>query len=186
MTRTGPVRTTGGTRPADVLARLLAGPLTSAGFELEGVDVRRAGPRHVIAVAIDHDDGVDLDRVAAASRLVSAVLDEAGELPAALSGPYTLEVTSRGVDAPLLLPRHWRRASGRLVDVRRAGGSALVGRVRAADEHGAELDVGGNRVRVEFADVTRAIVQLEFHHPQADEAGAEPDLDQHDEQEVSR
>ena len=37
--------------------------------------------------------------------------------------PYTLEVTSRGVDRPLTLPRHWRRNEDRLVKATLADGS---------------------------------------------------------------
>ena len=35
--------------------------------------------------------------------------------------PYTLEVSSPGVDRPLTEPRHWRRAAGRLVKVKVTG-----------------------------------------------------------------
>nr|MDT0666278.1 ribosome maturation factor RimP [Micromonospora sp. DSM 115978] len=72
----------------------------------------KAGARSVVRVVVDRDGGIDLDAVAEASRLVSAVLDEGrGPLP----GAYVLEVTSPGVDRPLTRPRHWQRAVGRLV-----------------------------------------------------------------------
>ena len=64
--------------------------------------------------------------------------------------PYTLEVSSPGVDRPLTDPRHWRRAVGRLVQVAvtDAGASGSIsGRVLAADSDGVTLDVEGTRRR---------------------------------------
>ena len=92
----------------------LAAPLADLGLDVEAVELSPAGERRVLRVAVDKDGGVTLDDVAEATRAVSAVLDESDALG---EQPYTLEVTSRGVDRPLTLPRHWRRNVGRLVTV---------------------------------------------------------------------
>lgn len=148
------------------LSRLLSAPLAAAGFDLEEVGITRAGQRHVVAVAVDRDGGVDLDAVADASRVVAAALDDdAVSLPTALDRAYTLEVTSRGVGAPLTAPRHWRRAVGRLVEVRRRGVAAVTGRVTAADDDGAELATPTGSVGIDYAAVTGALVQVEFSRP---------------------
>jgi ribosome maturation factor RimP len=85
--------------------------------------------------------------------------------------PYVLEVTSPGVDRPLTRPAHWRRASGRLVRAVLTDGKTVTGRVQAADENGADLLVGerGEPRRVQFADVNRAQVQIEFAPTGADD-----------------
>lgn len=183
MIATGP----DGSRPSDVLAGLLSAPLAGAGFDLEEIRVRRAGRRSVVAVAVDRDGGLDLDAVADASRLVSAVLDENdARLPSALRAAYTLEVTSRGADAPLTAPRHWRRALGRLVEVKWRGEEQVVGRVSGADEAGADLVVdsakpgakrGGTQaegpasVRIAYDQVAHARVRLEFSRPAGSDLG---------------
>jgi ribosome maturation factor RimP len=82
--------------------------------------------------------------------------DALGELP------YTLEVTSRGVDRPLTLPRHWIRNVGRLVEVAVTDGPVMTGRITAADEAGADLDVQGEPRRVAYTEVRRALIQVEF------------------------
>jgi ribosome maturation factor RimP len=170
VTHSGP----GGGRPADVLIGLLTEPLAAAGFDLEEVAVRRAGARHVVVVAIDRDDAMDLDAVTEASRIVSEVLDaDDRSLPPALRDAYTLEVASRGVDSPLTLPRHWRRAIGRLVQVRRRQAVAVTGRVLAASEDGAELDVAGKSLHVDYSEVAGALVQVEFNRPAADPGDVE-------------
>jgi ribosome maturation factor RimP len=77
--------------------------------------------------------------------------------------PYTLEVTSRGVDRPLTLPRHWRRNQDRLVKATLADGGEVTGRIVGSDETAATLDVDGDRREVAYADVAKALVQIEFN-----------------------
>ena len=58
--------------------------------------------------------------------------------------------------------RHWRRAVGRLVQVDVAG-APLTGRVRRSDDDGVELDVAGSARRVEWSELGRGRVQIEFN-----------------------
>lgn len=142
------------------IAALVEPAVLAAGFDLEQVSVQRMGARSVVRVVVDRDGGVDLDAVAAATHAISPVLDGSDPLP----GGYTLEVTSPGVDRPLTLPRHWRRAVGRLVSVR---GPALscTGRVLAADEEGVDMLVEGEPRRLAYAQVSKASVEVEFAPP---------------------
>jgi ribosome maturation factor RimP len=79
--------------------------------------------------------------------------------------PYTLEVTSRGVDRPLTLPRHWRRNADRLVKVTTTSGETLTGRILGCDDAGAQVDVDGQRRTLAYAEVAKALVQIEFNRP---------------------
>jgi ribosome maturation factor RimP len=148
----------------DRLAGLLAGPIEALGLDLEAVDLSRAGKRSVLRVAVDKDGGVDLDDIAAATTEVSRVLDDSDAMG---TSPYTLEVSSPGVDRPLTHPRHWRRNVSRLVKATLADGSEVTGRIVAADEEGAELDVDGTQQRLAYADVAKARIQIEFKRPAA-------------------
>jgi len=138
----------------------LVDPLRALGLDVEAVEVTPAGKRRVLRVAVDKDGGVTLDDVADATREVSRVLDESdvmGEMP------YTLEVTSRGVDRPLTLPRHWRRNEDRLVKASLTDGTSLTGRILSSDDAAVTLDVDGVRREVAYADVAKALVQIEFN-----------------------
>lgn len=143
----------------DRLAEELDQPMTTLGLDLEAVDLSTAGKRRVLRVAIDKDGGVTMDDIADATREVSRVLDETDVMGAQ---PFTLEVSSPGVDRPLTLPRHWRRNTGRLVKVVLAEGDPVTGRITATDDGGALLDVDGAEHRVEYAAVTKARIQIEF------------------------
>lgn len=139
------------------------------GFELEGLEEVQAGRRRLVRVIVDSDAGVGLDDIATVSRTVSHALDEREDL---FTGPYTLEVTSPGVDRPLTAPRHWRRNRLRLVRATLAGGGELVGRVGDCDEDGVTLLVSGALRRVRYAELARAVVELEFTPPPPAELAA--------------
>ena len=150
-------------------------------MELESVRLTTAGRRRLLRVVVDSDRGVSLDDAALASRELSAKLDTSdvmGEMP------YTLEVSSPGVDRPLTQPRHWQRAVGRLVRVQlapsgaghpRSGAGhakpghakpgtsgAVQGRVIAADAAEVILDIDGEHRRFGYAVLGPGAVQVEF------------------------
>ena len=157
-----PVSNPGSAELSDRLGVLLAAPLGDLGLDLEGVDVSTAGKRRVLRVAIDKDGGVSLDDVADATRAVSRALDDADAMG---ERPYTLEVSSPGVDRPLTLPRHWRRNRDRLVKVSLADDTTVTGRVVDSDDDGVTLDVDGDQRRLGYAGIRRAKVQVEFNRP---------------------
>jgi ribosome maturation factor RimP len=175
---------------ADRLTRLLEPVVHALGMDLEGIKVSAAGRRRLLRVVVDADGGVSLDAIALASRELSARLDGAPEMG---DLPYTLEVSSPGVDRPLTERRHWRRAVGRLVVVPLAGednghtangrageprlaGSA-EGRVVEVTERGVTLDCDGELREFGYAQLGSGRVQVEFGRlaDGADEDQAEED-----------
>jgi ribosome maturation factor RimP len=154
-------------RIADVIGPVIA----AAGMDLESVRVSAAGRRRLLRVVVDSDRGVSLDDAATISRKLSAALDAT---PVMGDFPYTLEVSSPGVDRPLTDPRHWRRAVGRLVQVTAADAGSISGRVLAADADGVTLDVAGDHRRFGYAALGAGAIQVEFGHPQT-ELGATGD-----------
>src|SRR5206468_6510354 len=123
----------GGSVDEGKLADVISPVIAAAGMDLESVRVSAAGRRRLLRVVVDSDQGVSLDDAAAISRKLSAALDAT---PVMGDFPYTLEVSSPGVDRPLTDPRHWRRAVGRLVQVPAADAGSISGRVLAADADG--------------------------------------------------
>ncbi len=143
----------------DRLMKLLEPVVGAEGLDLEDVTVTPAGKRRLLRVVVDRDGGVSLDDVAEVSLAVSAALD-AGDAMGAT--PYVLEVSSPGVDRPLTEPRHWRRAVKRLVKADLRDGTLVEGRIVATDETGVELDVAGAPRRIDYQDLARGRVQVEF------------------------
>ena len=73
--------------------------------------------------------------------------------------PYTLEVTTPGVDRPLTAPRHFRKNVDRLVKITKNDGTQVKGRISSADENSVTLDNGS----VDYSDIKRAIIEIEFN-----------------------
>ena len=180
-----------------MIERLLEPVVRAAGLDLESVRVGSAGRRRLLRVVVDADGGVDLDNIALVSREASARLDDTGAMGEA---PYTLEVSSPGVDRPLTQPRHWRRAVGRLVRVpasgpsapepsspKQAGGLAeraarlaghaagpaehAEGRVIVAGDNGVTLEIDGEHREFSYAELGPGQVQVEFGRPAAEPGG---------------
>lgn len=148
----------------DHLMKLLEPVITAEGLDLEDITITAAGKRKLLRVVVDRDGGVSLDDVAEVSNAVSAALDDND----GAMGPsaYTLEVSSPGIDRPLTEPRHWRRATKRLVKADLRDGSMVEGRIMAADDSGVMID---DR-RFEFEDLARGRVQVEFRRIDDDDA----------------
>jgi ribosome maturation factor RimP len=141
------------------LAELIEPVIAAAGMDLESVRMSVAGRRRLLRIVVDGDHGVSLDDAADVSREISALLDEGNALGEV---PYTLEVSSPGVDRPLTEPRHWRRAVGRLVKVKVAGEPAVEGRILAADADGVTLDLAGGARRFGQGELGAGAIQIEF------------------------
>jgi ribosome maturation factor RimP len=150
------------------IAGVLTPILAQFGLELEALEIIPAGKRRVLRVVVDgdgpHGTGPLLDDIAEASKAASAALDRADVTG---SASYVLEVTTRGVSRPLELARHWRRNAGRLVAVRLCEGHTITGRIVSNSEDGVLLDVDGETHEVRFADIDRALVQVELNRPPA-------------------
>ena len=176
--------------PAAALASRLREALdviaTSHGCDLEEVEVVKAGNRSKVVVAVDRDGGVDLDTVADISRDISERLDALDLVP----GAYTLDVGSRGVHRPLVEPRHWRRATGRLVKVELADGTTVTGRLTDFDGDTVTLVPQPDPryhstkpkppVQVALADMRLALVEVDFRAvpPDPPDAIGDPDDDE--------
>lgn len=148
--------------------------VAGCGFDLEEVKILPAQLGKRIVLVVDADGALPLDALAQVSEQVSEALDAADVFGAA---PYTLEVTTPGVDRPLTQARHWRRAQGRKVAVTLDGAAgekfeARVGTLNL-DDAGAPRSVNvvvraknGPVLReVELAQVALAVVQVEFSAP---------------------
>ncbi len=154
------------------LTRVLEPVVHALNMDLESIRVTTAGRRRVLRVIVDAHGGVSLDDIALASRELSSRLDASGEMG---DDPYTLEVSSPGVDRPLTQPRHWRRNVGRLVVTAAPGDDRderIEGRISSVGDSGVILERDGVLHEYRFAELGPGRVQVEFSHLD-DETGEE-------------
>ncbi|HEY3438832.1 MAG TPA: ribosome maturation factor RimP [Actinotalea sp.] len=164
--------------PAQRVREVVDPVVSTAGLFLEDVTVSAAGRRSVVRVVLDlgadEVGSLDLDRLGAVSRDISAALDATDPV----RGEYVLEVSTPGTSRPLTELRHFRRARTRLVSLTLQDGSVAHGRLVDADADGYELETApGTTVRIPAGTVTRGVVEVELSR--AHEADLGDEHDQH-------
>ena len=146
------------------LATLVDECVSALGFDLEAIELTPAGNKRVLRIALDRDGGIGIDHITEATRALSEELDASDVMG---SQPYTLEVTSRGVDRPLTEPRHWRRNAGRLVRLRLADDSSIDGRIGESDGEGVIIEGRTTIQRLAYDQISTALVQTELNRKDA-------------------
>ena len=143
------------------LTELLTPAINSLGFVLEEVKVTPVGKRRIIAVIVDQElKNPNLDEVTVVSREISNILDNYSQLG---DQPFTLEVTTPGVERPLTLPRHWQKNIGRLVKIVLVDGQTRVGRIQSVSNHSAVIEDSGKTYELELSEIKRAQIEIEFN-----------------------
>jgi ribosome maturation factor RimP len=153
----------------DQVSELISPALHQAGYFLEDVNIVSPGQHRIVTVIVDGESGLNLDQVTVASKLVSELLDAASFMG---ETPFTLEVTSPGIDRPLTLPRHFAKNVDRLLKVTKNDGVVVTGRIRSNTEIDVTLEVAEKKevkdVTVALADIKRATVEIEFNRKDGD------------------
>jgi ribosome maturation factor RimP len=107
-----------------------------------------------VRVFIDHPQGVDIALCERVSRDLSPLRER-----------FALEVSSPGVERPLVRPDHYRRAVGSKVDVRTVepidGRRHFTALLVDADDAGIDLEQDQQRVRIDYAAIRRGRLVFE-------------------------
>ena len=133
-----------------------------AGMELVDVTFRREGGGKILRVTVDRDGGVDLDAISEVSGRISRRLDVEGFDP----GPYSLEVSSPGVERPLRRPADFARQVGRKVKVKTTepvdGERVHTGTLVEAGAEGIAIATERGERRLAYADIASARTVFEW------------------------
>lgn len=140
------------------------GPVVEGmGLELVEATFRKEGGRRVLRVTVDREGGVDLDTIANASEKVSRrldALDFGGDVP------YTLEVSSPGLERPLRSAADFANRLGEKVRVKTYrpvdGSRSHVGEIVAADDGSVTVRVEGAERTLAWDDIASARTVFEW------------------------
>ena len=148
----------------DQISELVTPAVSDLGFYLEDVHVATPGSHRIVTCIVDGDASLNLDQVTSVSRVISELLDEA---PFMGETPFTLEVTSPGVDRPLTQPRHFAKNIDRLLKIIKLDGSEVTGRILSNTDTDVTLTVTVKKETIEqtvsLTDIKRAVVEIEFN-----------------------
>ena len=134
-------------------------------FEVVDIQLWAKGKRTLLRVFIDKEGGITLDDCETFSRRFEALLDV--EDP--ITGPYTLEVSSPGLDRPLKNSRDFKKNLGKMVRIvtkeKINNQSFFVGRLEAINDQSLRLSFTDRRDEVEIpvTMISRANLELELN-----------------------
>ena len=141
--------------------------LAGRGLELDDLELAGSG-RRILRITVDREGGVGVDELAAASRGISRLLDEEDTF----DGPYSLEVTSPGLERRLRRPLHYEKSIGREAAVRTnvevAGSRYHRGVLKSVEAEGFVLAVDGAERRIAFGQVRSAQTRFEWRKSSSD------------------
>jgi ribosome maturation factor RimP len=148
----------------DQIAQLVTPEVEAAGYFLEEVHLVTPGNQRIVTCIVDGESALNLDQVTSASKIISGLLDEAAFMG---ETPFTLEVTSPGIDRPLTLPRHFAKNVTRLLKVTLNDGNVVTGRITSNSDTSVLLEVAEKKetkeLSIDFSDIKRAVVEIEFN-----------------------
>ena len=140
----------------EALFSMLEPSVNAVGMELWGIEYLPQGKHSVLRLFIDSEHGVTVDDCEAVSHQVSGVLDV--EDP--VSGQYSLEVSSPGLDRPLFTLEHFQRYVGETVKVRLnsavGGKKVFAGILECTENSLLTFSVDGELLKVDFSQIKKA------------------------------
>jgi ribosome maturation factor RimP len=139
---------------------MLADFLPQNGYELWHAEFTKEGKDYNLKVFVDAPAGIGTDDCEKVSRYLSARLDEVD----LIEMPYSLIVSSPGMDRPLLTAEHFRRYAGSPVDVTLYRGvdgrKAYSGILRERTEEYLTLETEAGDVKLPLASVSKVRLQV--------------------------
>jgi ribosome maturation factor RimP len=137
------------------VAAVITPAIQALGFYVEDISITSAGRRSMLTVIVDGDTHLSLDQVTVATKAISEIVEN---LPTLGNNPFTLEVTSPGLDRPLTKPRHWRKNKDRLIKIVLNEGKEITGRIKDSTNDEVIVD----EQKLAFVDIKRATLEIEF------------------------
>lgn len=146
----------------EILHDMIAPIAASLGCELWGLEYLTQGRYTTLRIFIDGPNGVSLEDCEKVSRQVSAVMDV--EDP--ITGEYTLEVSSPGMDRMLFKADHYARYIGEVVNLRlrmaRDGRRRFKGTIVKVENDDVLVDVDGKEILLPVDSIDKANVVPRF------------------------
>ncbi len=145
------------------LKKIVAATVATLGYELVGVEFHGQRASALLRIYIDNEPGITVEDCQRVSHQLSGVL----EVEDPVAGPYTLEVSSPGIDRPLFEAEHFERFAGsevriqlrELLDGRRKLTGCLLG---MRDDAVAIVDSDGREWRAPLDQIEKARLAPKF------------------------
>ena len=107
-------------------------------FDLKWIVTPKGG---ILRIYVDKEEGgITLQECSSLNEEISLLLDREMDI----ISPYTLEVSSPGIDWPIKTPKDWRRILHKRVELLFSDSRRIEGKVVSIEEDGVILELGEN------------------------------------------
>ncbi len=144
------------------LRAILEPGVHALGFELVDAELTGSGSQTLLRVYIDSPGGINVEDCALVSRQLSALLDVEDPIP----GQYTLEVSSPGLDRPLVQRKDFERFTGAAIKVKLLqpvlGRRNFTGRLLGVEGDYIVLEMDKESYELAFENIEKARLVPQF------------------------
>ncbi len=135
-------------------------------YYLVEVIIKGSDAKQKVLVLVDGDNGVNIDICASISRQIGHNLEENETIDKA----YTLEVSSPGIDHPLLLTRQYQSRVGKRLKITLTSGDEVLGKLLEVSEDSIKLlkeakkgkKIETEEIELTFNDIEKSFVLISF------------------------
>jgi len=132
-------------------------------IELIDIQFIRAGTHSILRIYIDKNGGITIDDCEKVSNEVSILLDVEGFY----NHPYTLEVSSPGLDRPLITEKDYKRVIGKTVKVTLKNtamkkNTSIKGKLLECNDGILTLLVNDEKGNIPLSDIHKGKIEIEF------------------------
>lgn len=130
----------------------------SLGVKLYDIVTTKEHNNNILRVIITSKEGINLDKCAEVSRLISPLLDV--EDP--IIGKYSLEVSSPGIERKLKKKEHFIASVGELLKVKNLATEVFRGELIFADDEKITIKTENSEVNLTYSDILSAATYFEW------------------------
>lgn len=127
-------------------------------LKLYDIVTTREHDRNIFRIVVTSKDGVNLDKCAEISRLISPLLD----IEEPMNGVYNLEVSSPGIERKLKKKEHFIASVGELVKVKNYETEVFKGELLNADENKIVINTEFGEEEITYDNILSASTYFEW------------------------
>ena len=149
---------------AGEVTALIDNTIKNLGFSLWDVEYVKEGSTWYLRITIDSEKGVDLNDCELVHRTIDPILDDADPI----DGPYTLEVSSPGLERNIRTREHFIKCNGEVVQIKLFrpinGSNIFIGKL-SFDDSGDTVELtesNGVKRSFELKSIAKANVYFEM------------------------
>lgn len=128
------------------------------GAELYDIVTTKEHSTNIYRILVTAKDGINLDKCAEISRMISPILD----IDEPMSGNYTLQVSSPGIERKLKKPQHFISSVGEKVKVKNFDKDIAKGKLTFADDTQIKVSTEDGEETISYDDISSASTYFEW------------------------